>query len=100
MLVSPVEQVITSVNLTSDNYCCLHFDTGINKYTLNRPEQFNFQQDMPTKKHKNVNIFDISKFSDAQTFISRKFFHNFFFSGCCANLQWMKVKTTQVREVL
>ena len=36
-------------------YCCLYFDTGINEYTLNRPEQFNFQQD-----------------------ISRKFFHNFF----------------------
>ena len=38
----------------SDNfsfvYCCLHFDTGINEYTLNRPEQFNFQQDMPTEK--------------------------------------------------
>ena len=31
-------------------YCCLHFDTGINEYTLNRPGQFNFQQDMPTKK--------------------------------------------------
>ena len=59
-------------------YCCLHFDTGINEYTLNRPEQFIFSKICPLKKHKNVNIFDICKFSDAQTFISRKFFHNFF----------------------